>query len=529
MSDAQLTLSSLYLRARSEFSDRRIVSIHQGRRHVYTYDEFFRRVDRLAWALSGLGVGRGDRVGTMAWNHHRHLELYVAVTSVGAVLHTINLRMAPQQALDVARRGGDVVLFVDGDVLTGLADVDRPADPPMVVLREDDDTVDVPGALDYEDLVASSTAEPYAYPRLRESDPAAMAFSSATTGQPKGVVYTHKGLYLHSMMLGLADTWALSESDAVLPVVPMFHVNAWGLPFAALWFGSTILLPGRRPSADTVASLLQEATFAAAVPTVWMDVFALAREQAVRFPRLRLVVSGGAALNASLLTEADELGVPLIHSYGMTEASPVVLVNKLRSTDEAALQKRVRQGYLVPGLEARVELPDGGLAPRDGATAGELLLRGPWIVDGYVDDARTADAFIDGWYHTGDMVTNDDQGAMKVVDRQADLIKSGGEWISSIELESALMEHPAVTMAAVIGVPDDRWQERPKAFVVATAHVTAEELRGWLEARFPRFWVPDAIDLVPELPLTTVGKFDKRALRRGDQSSPRLNQDSGNQ
>ena len=514
MSDNQLTLSTLYRRARSEFAERQIVSIHGGSRHVYSFDEFFRRVDRLAWALSSLGVGRGDRVGTIAWNHHRHLELYVAVTSVGAVLHTINLRMAPQQALDVARRGEDVVLFVDADVLPSLAEEGLPNGLPLVVLREDGDVVDMPGALDYEALLASSSDEPYAYPELRESDPAAMAFSSATTGQPKGVVYTHKGLYLHSMMLGLADTWALSEADAILPVVPMFHVNAWGLPFAALWFGSTILLPGRRPSPETVASLLEEATFAAAVPTVWMDVFALAREQAVRFPRLRLVVSGGAALNASLLAEADELGVPLIHSYGMTEASPVVLVNTPRSTDEASVQKRVRQGYLVPGLEARVELPDGGPAPRDGATAGELLLRGPWIVDGYVDDTRTEDVFLDGWYHTGDMVTSDAQGAMKVVDRQADLIKSGGEWISSIDLESALMEHPAVGMAAVIGVPDPRWQERPKAFVVATGQVTTHELRGWLEARFPRFWVPDAIDLVPQLPLTTVGKFDKRALRQ---------------
>jgi fatty-acyl-CoA synthase len=521
VSDVQLTLPTLYRRARSEFADRHIVSIHNGQRHVYTYEEFFRRVDRLAQVLSGLGVRRGDKVGTMAWNHHRHLELYVAVTSVGAVLHTINLRMAPEQALDVARRGEDVALFVDADVLSGLvdaglADAGLADGVPLVVLREEGDTVDTPGALDYEALLASSSDEPYAYPELRESDPAAMAFSSATTGRPKGVVYTHRGLYLHSMMLGLADTWALSEADAVLPVVPMFHVNAWGLPFAALWFGSTILLPGRRPSPDTVASLLGDATFAAAVPTVWMDVFALAREQALQFPQLRLVVSGGAALSTSLLAEADELGVPLIHSYGMTEASPVVLVNKARSTDDTDMHARVRQGYLVPGLEARIELPDGGPAPRDGATAGELLLRGPWIVDGYLDDPRTAEAFHDGWYHTGDMVTSDEQGAVKVVDRKADLIKSGGEWISSVDLESALMDHPAVAMAAVIGVPDPRWQERPKAFVVTTRDVASTELRGWLEARFPRFWVPDVIEQVPELPLTTVGKFDKRALRQNE-------------
>lgn len=515
MRDHELTLSTLYRRARSEFGDREIVSIGAGGRHTYSFEEFFGRVDRLAWALAGLGVKRGDRVGTIAWNHHRHLELYVAVTSVGAVLHTVNLRMAPHQVRDVVTRGGDVALFVDADVLGPLVDEGAlPPDVPLVVLREDGDVIEAPGAVDYESLLAASSDEPYSYPELSESDPAAMAFSSATTGRPKGVVYSHRGLYLHSMMLGLADTWALSEADAVLPVVPMFHVNAWGLPFAALWFGSTILLPGRRPTAETVASLLEEATFAAAVPTVWMDVFALAREHAVRFPRLRLVVSGGAALNASLLAEADELGVPLIHSYGMTEASPVVLVNQPRSTDESSLQKRARQGYLVPGLEARIELPDGGLVARDGATAGELLLRGPWIVDGYVDDPRTEDVFVDGWYRTGDMVTSDGQGALKVVDRQADLIKSGGEWISSIDLESALMEHPAVAMAAVIGVPDERWQERPKAFVVATEQIATEDLRGWLAARFPRFWVPDVIEQVPELPLTTVGKFDKRALRR---------------
>lgn len=521
----QLTLSSLYDRARSEFPQREIVSVVGGERVFYTYESFFARVDRLAWALTSMGIRKGERVGTLAWNHHRHLELYVAVTSIGAVLHTINLRLAPGQVLDVVRRAHDVALFVDGDVLPGLVEADEGVltQMPVVVLREEGDEWIDSGLLevrDYEEVLDEQTTTAYAYPELDETSAAAMAFSSATTGSPKGVVYSHRGLYLHSMMLGMADTWALSESDSILPVVPMFHVNAWGLPFAALWLGSRLLLPGRRPAPPLVTSLLQEATFAAAVPTVWMDVLAHAKAGRIGFPRLRLVVSGGAALNATLLRDADDLGIPMIHSYGMTEASPVVLIGRMRSDADPTAEKRLRQGYLVPGLEFRVELSDGGDAPRDGQTAGELLLRGPWIVDGYHEDPRTADVFVAGWYHTGDMVSVDPDGCIKVVDRKADLIKSGGEWISSVDLENALMEHPAVSMAAVVGVPDERWQERPRAFVVAEGGTSPEQLREWLGTRFARFWVPDVVEFVDELPLTSVGKFDKRDLRQRASSRP---------
>jgi fatty-acyl-CoA synthase len=333
------------------------------------------------------------------------------------------------------------------------------------------------------------------------------------------VVYSHRGLLMHSMALALADTWAISRSDTVLPVVPMFHVNAWGLPFTALWMGSRLVLPGARPAAADLLDLLvrQRVTFAAAVPTVWMDVLRLVRAQGRPLPSLRMVVSGGAPLPRTLLEDADDLDIPMIHSYGMTEAAPLVLVGqRQRAAGSAAdpMLRRLRQGAVVPGLDYRVVDDDGNSVPRDGATPGELQLRGPWVAEEYERDARSAAAFRDGWYHTGDIVNVDEGGYVKVVDRVADVIKSGGEWISTVDLENALMDHPAVRSAAVIGVPDERWQERPHAYVVLDRDATGDQLREFLMERFPKFWVPDVVQALPEIPLTSVGKFDKKALRQ---------------
>ena len=521
MNSDQLTLAVAMRRARTVFSNREVVSRIDGAVVVHTYAQIFERADRLAWALRELGVGPGDRIGTLAWNHHRHLELYLAVTMSGAVLHTINVRLAPQQAVDIARHAGDKVIFVDSDLfdLETTLRAQMPDLAALVRLAPGDDVPPTDPVINYENLIAAQCSGTFSYPPLTEDMPAATSYSSATTGTPKGVVYTHRALLLHSMMSGLADTWAIGEADTILPVVPMFHVNAWGLPFTAMWMGSRLVLPGARPTAGDLLTLLADhnVTFSAAVPTVWMDILRLVARTGRVLPHLRLVVSGGAPLPRTLLEEADRLNVPMIHSYGMTEAAPLVLVGKLRTDapdhEPDRLGLRLRQGYVVPGLDYRVIDAAGADIEWDGCTSGELLLRGPWVAEGYERDERSANAFADGWYRTGDIVTIDAGGYIHVVDRAADLIKSGGEWISSIELEDALMDHPAVQAAAVIGVPDERWTERPRAYLVLERRVQDDELREHLAARFPRFWLPDDYIELEVLPMTAVGKFDKKALR----------------
>jgi acyl-CoA synthetase (AMP-forming)/AMP-acid ligase II len=506
----QLTLGQVLRRARREFPHREVVSRERTGVLTTTYADLFERVDRLAHALGGLGVRRGDRVATVGWNHRRHLELYLAVTATGAVLHTVNTRLAPDQLRAVIEHAGDVVLFAEDEVAAEHAEwFGARGGRPVVGF---DGEVGA-AALGYDDLLAGQPGSAFRYPELDEREPAAMAYSSATTGRPKGVLYSHRALYLHTMMVCLADTWAISEADTVLPVVPMFHVNAWGLPFASIWMGARLVLPGVRPTAEDLLPLLDGVTFAAAVPTVWMDVFTRMEENGIRLPSLRTVVSGGAPLPAALLRRADRLGVPMIHSYGMTEASPLVLVGQVRSDLEATEDRRLKQGFVVPGLDYEIAQDPGSGPEPDGRQRGELRLRGPWIVDGYERDERSAGAFVDGWYHTGDIVVRDDDGYLHVVDRKADLIKSGGEWISTLELEDALSTYPGVTAAAVVGVPDVRWQERPRAYLVTAHPVDVVAMKESLAQRFPRFWIPDEFVLTDSLPLTAVGKYDKKRLR----------------
>lgn len=511
MDDHQLVLTSVFERARREFPNRQVVSRERSGLVTLSYGELFGRVDRLAHALSALGIERGQRVATIGWNHHRHLELYLAVTASGAVLHTVNARLASDQARAVIEHAGDVVIFGEEEFVTENSGWFRFADTRGVVSFDGDAGG---AAINYDELLDAQPSAPFDYPRLDEREPAAMAYSSATTGRPKGVMYSHRALYLHTLMLGLKDTWAISESDTVMPVVPMYHVNAWGLPFAAIWMGAGLVLPGRLPKADDLVSLLQlGVTFAAAVPTVWMDVVAAMDRQRLRLPALRMVVSGGAPLPGALLRETDRLGVPLIHSYGMTEASPLVCVGQVRSDLKATEDLRLKQGYVVPGLDYEVRADDGSQIPRDGKSYGELWLRGPWIADGYERDERSKDTFADGWYRTGDVVTVDATGYLHVVDRKNDMIKSGGEWISTIELEEAISAYPGIAAVAVIGVPDERWQERPRAYVVCSEQLEVEALKAHLGSRVPRFWIPDEIRIVDALPLTSVGKYDKRRLR----------------
>jgi fatty-acyl-CoA synthase len=521
----QLTPMSFLRRAVALFPDREIVTRTPAGDVAISYRDFVARVHRLAHVLRDLGVRPGDRVATLAWNNQRHLELYFAVPCAGAVLHTVNLRLAAGQIAEIVGHAGDVIIFADEDKLDlageAVSGLERP--PRIIVLADPADGSERTGQASYEELMAAASAEPYPFPELDERQAAATCYSSATTGRPKGVVYSHRSLWLHSMALGMADTWGLSEADTILPVVPMFHVNAWGLPFAAIWLGSRLILPGTAPSPEHLADLLagQSVTFAAAVPTVWLSVLAVLSERGSRLPGARLFVSGGAPLPAALLAEADRAGLPLIHSYGMTEATPLVLVGRIRSTlasepAAAGFARRLRQGVPVPGVEVAVIAEDGRPASTDGAEIGELWIRGPWVAEEYERDPRGGEVFVGGWYHTGDIVSVDSQGYLKVVDRKADLIKSGGEWISTVDLENALLEHPAVRLACVVGLPDERWSERPVAALVVhpgASDPADDELRDYLAAHFPKWWLPERFIRLDALPLTSVGKYDKKGLR----------------
>ena len=509
----QLVLRSLLERPARFFPSHEIVSRNgDGSIDRCTYAQWYERVRRLAAALPGLGVGRGDRVATLAWNHRRHLELYFAVPCAGSVLHTVNMRLPADHLVHVLNHAEDKVIFADEDLLP-LVDAIRPR---LKTVRHV-----VPLGEAYEQLLqaAPTGGAPFAED-LREDEPAAMCYTSATTGDPKGVVYTHRTLYLHSMMSCMADAIALSGSDVVMPVVPMFHVNAWGLPFAATWMGSKQVLPGPRADPKVLAGLIAEerVSLTAGVPTVWLGLQQLAEREPVDLSSLRYVICGGSAPPASQIAFFEERGIPFLHGYGMTEAAPLTHLSHATSgSPEERVAVTRKQGLLVPGLDQRVVDDQGNDVPTDGKQMGEVWLRGPWLADEYYKDPRSADTFRDGWYHSGDLATLDPQGNLEIVDRVKDIVKSGGEWISSVALENALMGHPAVAEAAVIGIPDPRWQERPLACVVPKpgqeSSATTESLRSYLEERFPRWWVPEAYELLVELPKTGTGKFDKKVLR----------------
>ncbi|MFD1673254.1 long-chain fatty acid--CoA ligase [Alicyclobacillus fodiniaquatilis] len=529
MKDFPLLLKSVLYRATTVFSDQEIVTKTGAKMKRYTYLEMAARIAQLAHALDEWGIEPGTHVASFAWNHHRHLELYFAVPCSGRVLHTVNIRLSAEQIVHTINHARDKILFIDEDLVplfaplaANLHTVER------YVILTDSLTVDVPlpNAISYEAFLQGH-ATTYEFPDFDEHTPAILGYTSATTGEPKGVIYSHRGLYLHclSCMTGML---AVDERDVTMPIVPMFHVNAWGRPYTEIWAGAKLVMPGVRPTPADLADLIQQqkVTFSAGVPTVWMGVLehVRAHREDYDFSHVRLLLSGGAALSQSL-TKAyqEELGVTLFQGYGQTETSPVSFVNYPKKR-YAALQGdevydiRAKTGLLVPGLEMKLVDEAGNTVPHDGVTRGELLLRGPWVIDSYYQaPEETKAAFLDGWFRTGDIATVDEDGYMQIVDRTKDLIKSGGEWISSVDLENVLMSHPDVVEAAVIGVPDEKWQERPLACVVVRAdkreHVTSEVLRAYLVEKVAKFWVPDTFVFVDEIPKTSVGKFAKKQLR----------------
>ncbi|HEX2122570.1 MAG TPA: long-chain fatty acid--CoA ligase [Thermoanaerobaculia bacterium] len=511
MQDYPLTLHHILWRIERLFPNKSVATKRADGVHRYTYGELAARVKQLANALRRLGVNEGDRVATLAWNNYRHLELYYAVPCMGAVLHTLNLRLSPDQLAYIANDAGDSVIVVDETLLPLLRKfVDRVPSVRRVIVLNDD----------YETLLAAEEAR-YEWPQLDERAAAAMCYTSGTTGNPKGVVYSHRSTFLHTMAALQTTTLGVDESDTILPMVPMFHANAWGLPYAAGMAGANFVFPDRwmgDPDAVLELAETERATCLAGVPTIWVGVLQKLGER--RLPHVRRIVCGGSATPRSLIEAYEARGLKLLQAWGMTEISPMGSIAHARSWHgENAMDARATQGPPVPCLELRIaDLSTGAELPWDGTTFGEMEVRGPWVMSGYHNDTDRSRITADGWFRTGDVAAITPDGYINIVDRAKDVIKSGGEWVSSVELENAIMAHPKVLEAAVIGVPHPKWQERPVGYVVPRAEfrdsLSADEILEHLSAKFVRWWLPDEIRFIDEVPKASVGKFDKKVLRQ---------------
>ncbi|MFY9334756.1 MAG: long-chain fatty acid--CoA ligase [Mycobacterium sp.] len=524
MQNSPLTISEILRYAVNVHGDRTVTTATgDGFRHA-TYRQVGHQAARLANALRRLGIDGDQRVATFMWNNQEHLEAYVAVPSMGAVLHTLNIRLFPEQIEFVAYEAQDQVVIVDMSLVPLLA----PVLPGMETVH----TVIAVGAGDLAPLEASgktvlryheitaAESDQFDWPVIDENSAAAMCYTSGTTGNPKGVVYGHRSSYLHSMAVCSGNGMALSFSDKALPIVPMFHANAWGLPYAALMAGADLVLPDRFMDAKSMVTLIetQRPTVAGAVPTIWNDVMNfLDREPGHDISSLRFVACGGSAVPVSLMQVFEERhGVQIRQLWGMTETSPMATMAwpAPNTPAENHWEVRASQGRPMCGVEARIVDDEGTALPNDNVAVGELEVRGPWITGSYYRDTDPS-KFESGWLRTGDVGRIDQQGYITLTDRAKDVIKSGGEWISSVELENALIGHPLVLEAAVVGVPDDRWQERPLAAVVLQdgAAITPAELRDFLADKVVRWWLPERWTMIGEIPRTSVGKYDKKTIR----------------
>ncbi|HKV24663.1 MAG TPA: long-chain fatty acid--CoA ligase [Candidatus Acidoferrum sp.] len=531
MMDFPLTLPVILERAGKLFHRVEIASRRPDRSIIRTnYGEFYRRARRLADALTKLGLRPGDRVASMMWNHSGHLEAFFGVPCAGGILHTLNLRLHPHELAAIVNHAEDRFLLIDDVLLDNFEKFrEHVAFERVIVVPYGSPDRVSNDWMNYEELLAGASDD-FRYPALDENDGAAMCFTSGTTGNSKGVVYSHRALVLHTFAELGVDSFSISHHDTVLPVAPMFHANAWGLPYSCAMSGARLILPGPNVDAESVLDLIEKehVTIACGVPTVWLSVlYALEKEPGRwKFPWHVRIVVGGTAPPERLMRALDKHNLHILHLWGMTETAPLATVGKLKRHmldwgEDEQYEVRAKQGWPTPFIELRVMRPEGleGKmieAPRNGATPGELEVRGPWVAGCYYKSPDQAHRWTeDGWFKTGDIATMDDEGFIKIVDRAKDLVKSGGEWISSVDLENKLMGHPAVKEAAVVGVPHPKWQERPIAAVVLKegAKATPEELRAFLAGSFAKWQLPDAFVFMETLPRTSVGKFKKIALR----------------
>ena len=527
--DYPLTLTQFFERARKIFHRKtmatRVPGVGLWR---YTYADYADRVCRLSAALAKLGLAKGDRVGTFAWNSHRHMEVYFAAPLMGMVLHTVNIRLSAQDITYIINHAEDRVLVVDASLWHLIEPIrkDLTSVRHFIVMKDSPDAQIPPGALDYEALVAD--AKPVeAWPKLEETDAAGMCYTSGTTGHPKGVVYTHRGVYLHCFASSTVDVLGICERDVILHIVPMFHANAWCVPFAGVMNGSTQIFGGPNPQPRDIIEIVhnERVTLVGAVPTVWIAIQAiLEKEPQWDISSIRCIPIGGSAAPRSLIELFDkEYGAYMLHAWGMTEMSPLGTVCRPRSyadslPDDERYNIRAKQGAMVAGVDMRIVDDGGKVQPWDGKSVGEIQVRGPWITSGYYNNPAGAAQFTeDGWFRTGDVASIDPEGYVQITDRTKDLIKSGGEWISSVDMETTIMGHPKVMEAAVIAVPHERWQERPLACVVPkpehTGSLTEKEILEYLTPLVAKWWLPDEVVFIDAVPKTSVGKFDKKVLR----------------
>ena len=528
MQDHPLTINHIFEHGRRVHSDSEVVTFMGESSRRASYAEVGNRAELLAAALNRFGIKQGDRVGTFAWNNQEHLEAYFAIPCMGAVLHTLNLRLFPEQLIYIINHAEDRVIIVDDSLVPLLARVAKDLKTvERFIVVGDGDASALGDVLRYEELLAAEKTG-YEWPELEERSAAAMCYTSGTTGNPKGVVYSHRSTFLHSLAQCAGSVFALTEYDRILPIVPMFHANAWGLPYGGWMAGSDFIMPNRFLQAEPLCKLMmaEKPTFTGAVPTIWNDVLRYTEKNDVDLSSLRMVICGGSAVPRSLMERFEQrFGVKIIQAWGMTETSPLAAVSypPKGCGDADAMNWRSKTGRIKAGVEIR--LTDGDkVLPWDGEAVGEIEVRGPWITASYYGD-DTPEKFHDGWLRTGDVGTLDEKGFIQITDRAKDVIKSGGEWISTVELETTLMAHPDVIEAAVIGVPDEKWDERPLACVVLKegASTTVDQLRSFLSDRVAKWWLPERWAFIDEVPKTSVGKFDKKVLRaRREQNELRI-------
>jgi fatty-acyl-CoA synthase len=532
MMDYPLTLTQFFERSRRLFARKTLATRRPGQPLFrYTYADFAERTRRLAGVLRELGVRRGDRVATLAWNSHRHLELYWAIPLSGAVLHTLNFRLSAADLTYIINHAGDTVIVVDASVWPTLAAIRDRLPTVRTIVVMPDGAGSIPADLpDYEALLAAAAPLPR-WPEAAETDAAAMCYTSGTTGHPKGVVYTHRALYIHCLAQAMADCMALSETDVILHIVPMFHANAWCVPFCGTMVGATQIFGGPNPQPRDICEIVQaeKVTLVGAVPTVWIAVKELVEQEGFDISSIRCIPIGGSAAPRSLLEHYDkQFGASMMHAWGMTEMSPLGTVSRLKSymrdwPEDQQYAVRATQGYPSVGVDLRIVDDEGREQPWDGQAMGEIQVRGPWIIRSYYDNPESADRFsADGWFRTGDVATIDPEGYVRITDRTKDLIKSGGEWISSIDVETMIMGHPKVLEAAVIAVPHPRWVERPLACVVPRPGASLEpgEILDYLRPKLAKWALPDEVVLLEAVPKTSVGKFDKKVLRERFRNRP---------